>query len=245
MRHDLHGRTHRLDLVDQTLREWDCTVLASDREDGIVLDRSAFYPGGGGQPPDHGVLLWNGVQTRIVGTRPRDDLWLVPEPADPLPPVGAVVRGAVDDERRTRLMRTHSGLHVLCGVVFRDYGVPVTGGNMEPGEARLDFDLPSVPPDFKSTLTAALNAEVAADRAVEIRVLPREQAYQLGPIIRTATDLLPPELEVVRLVDVVGLDLQADGGTHVASTRQIGRIEVVKVENKGRGFRRVRIRLPD
>lgn len=245
MRHDLHGRTHRLDLVDQTLREWDCTVLASDREDGIVLDRSAFYPGGGGQPPDHGVLLWNGVQTRIVGTRPRDDLWLVPEPADPLPPLGAVVRGAVDDERRTRLMRTHSGLHVLCGVVFRDYGVPVTGGNMEPGEARLDFDLPSVPPDFKSTLTAALNAEVAADRAVEIRVLPREQAYQLGPIIRTATDLLPPELEVVRLVDVVGLDLQADGGTHVASTRQIGRIEVVKVENKGRGFRRVRIRLPD
>ena len=245
MRHDHHGRTHRLELDDQTLRQWDCTVLASDPEEGIVLDRSAFYPGGGGQPPDHGVLLWNGVQTRIVGTRPRDDLWLVPDPADPLPLMGAAVRGAVDDERRTLLMRTHSGLHVLCGVVFRDYGVPVTGGNMEPGEARLDFDLPSVPADFKSTLAEALNAEVAADRAVEIRVLPREQAYELGPIIRTATDLLPHDLEVVRLVDVVGLDRQADGGTHVASTRQIGRIEVVKVENKGRGFRRVRIRLPD
>jgi len=245
VRHDHHGRTHRLELDDQTLREWDCTVLASDPDDGIVLDRSAFYPGGGGQPPDHGVLLWNGVQTRIAGVRPRDDLWLVPHPDDALPPVGTAVRGALDDERRTLLMRTHSGLHVLCGVVFRDFGVSVTGGNMEPGEARLDFDLPAVPPGFKDDLTAALNAEVTADRAVVVRVLPRQEAYALGPIIRTATDLLPADLDVVRLVDVVGLDLQADGGTHVASTRQIGRIEVVKVENKGRGFRRVRIRLPD
>ncbi|NDL58292.1 alanyl-tRNA editing protein [Phytoactinopolyspora mesophila] len=245
MRHDHHGRTHRLELGDQTLREWDCTVLASDPEDGIVLDRSAFYPGGGGQPPDHGVLLWGGVQTRIVGVRARDDLWLIPEPDDPLPPVGAQVQGAIDDERRSMLMRTHSGLHVLCGVMFRDFGVPVTGGNMEPGEARLDFDFPEVPAGFKESLTEALNAEVVADRAIQVKVLPREEAYQLGPIIRTATDLLPPELEVVRLIDITGLDLQADGGTHVASTRQIGRIEVKKVENKGRGFRRVRIRLPE
>ncbi|HEX6233489.1 MAG TPA: alanyl-tRNA editing protein [Jiangellaceae bacterium] len=244
MRHDYHGRTHRLELDDQTLRTWSCTVLESDPEQGIVLDQSAFYPGGGGQPPDHGVLLWGGVQTHIVGARPKDDLWLIPDPADPLPPAGTQVRGAIDDVRRTVLMRTHSGLHVLCGVMFRDYGVPVTGGNMEPGEARLDFDFPEVPPGFKDKLTEALNAEVQADRAIEIKVLPREQAYALGPIIKTATDLLPPELEVVRLVDVTGLDLQADGGTHVASTRQIGRIEVAKVENKGRGFRRVRIRLP-
>ena len=244
MRHDYHGRTHRLELDDQTLRTWSCTVLESDPEQGIVLDRSAFYPGGGGQPPDHGVLLWGGVQTHIVGARPRDDLWLIPDTADPLPPAGTQVRGAIDDVRRTMLMRTHSGLHVLCGVMFRDYGVPVTGGNMEPGEARLDFDFPEVPPGFKDRLTEALNAEVQADRAIEVRVLPREEAYALGPIIKTATDLLPPELEVVRLIDVTGLDLQADGGTHVASTRQIGRIEVTKVENKGRGFRRVRIRLP-
>lgn len=244
VRHDYHGRTHRLELDDQTLRTWSCTVLESDPEQGIVLDQSAFYPGGGGQPPDHGVLLWGGVQTHIVGARPKDDLWLIPDPADPLPPVGTPVRGAIDDVRRTMLMRTHSGLHVLCGVMFRDYGVPVTGGNMEPGEARLDFDFPEVPAGFKDKLTEALNSEVAADRAIEVRVLPREEAYSLGPIIKTATDLLPRELEVVRLVDVTGLDLQADGGTHVASTRQIGRIEVAKVENKGRGFRRVRIRLP-
>jgi misacylated tRNA(Ala) deacylase len=244
VRHDYHGRTHRLELTDQTLRRWESTVLASDPDLGIVLDRSAFYPGGGGQPPDHGVLLWGGVQTRIVGARPRDDLWLIPDPADPVPPVGTAVRGAIDDARRNLLMRTHSALHVLCGVVFRDYGVPVTGGNMEPGEARLDFDLPEVPAGFKDNVTDAINAEVAADRAIEVKVLPREEAYALGPIIRTATDLLPPELEVVRLIDVVGLDVQADAGTHVASTRQIGRVEVTKVENKGRGFRRVRIRLP-
>ncbi|TDC56643.1 alanyl-tRNA editing protein [Jiangella ureilytica] len=245
MRHDHHGRTHRLELDDQTLREWDCTVLASDPEDGLVLDRSAFYPGGGGQPPDQGVLIWGGVQTRIVGVRPRDDLWLVPDPGDPLPPVGTRVRGAVDDDRRSLLMRTHSGLHVLCGVMARDFGVPVTGGNMEPGQARLDFDLAEVPPGFKDDLTAALNAEVAADRAIQVRVLPREEAYALGPIVKTATDLLPPDLEDIRLVDINGLDLQADGGTHVASTKQIGRIDVAKVENKGRGFRRIRLRIGD
>lgn len=245
MRHDHHGRTHRLELDDQSLRRWDAVVLANDPDLGIVLDRSAFYPGGGGQPPDHGVLLWGGVQTRIVGARARDDLWLIPDPVDPVPPVGTAVRGAIDDARRTTLMRTHSALHVLCGVVFRDYGVPVTGGNMEPGEARLDFDMREVPPGFKGNLTDAINAEVEADRAITISVLPRADAYALGPIIKTATDLLPPELEVVRLVDVTGLDLQADGGTHVASTRQIGRVDVRKVENKGRGFRRVRIALVD
>ncbi len=140
-----HGRTQRLDLVDPTLRTWECTVLHADAEHGIVLDRSAFYPGGGGQPPDHGVLLWQGVQTRIVGTRKGDDLYLLPAEGDPVPPVGTAVTGAVADDRRSMLMRTHSGLHVLCGVVFRDFGALVTGGNMEPGEARMDFNLPEVP----------------------------------------------------------------------------------------------------
>ena len=192
-----HGHTHRLDLADATVREWDATVLAADPEQGIVLDRSAFYPGGGGQPPDSGVLLWGGVRTRIAGTRRGDELYLVPVEGDPVPPVGTAVRGALDDERRTALMRTHSGLHVLTGVVFRDFGALVTGGNMEPLSARMDFDLVEVPPD----------------------------------------------IEVVRLVDIVGLDTQADGGTHVASTAMVGRVEVVKMENKGRGFRRLRIRI--
>ena len=209
--------------------------------DGIVLDRSAFYPGGGGQPPDHGVLLWGGVQTRIVGARKGDDLYLLPAEGDPLPAAGATVRGAVEDERRTALMRTHSGLHVLCGVVFRDFGSLVTGGNMEPLTARMDFNLETVPPGFKEAVEDACNAELRADRQIRVRELPRDEAFQIPDIIRTATNLAPADVKEVRIVDIVGLDQQADGGTHVASTAAVGRISVVKVENKGKGFRRLRI----
>ena len=219
-------RTHRLELDDQTLREWDATVLDAS-PDGIVLDRSAFYPGGGGQPPDHGVLLWGGVQTRIEGIRKGDEEYLIPAEGDPVPSPGT------------------QGLHVLCGVVFRDYGSPVTGGNMEPFTARMDFDLPEVPAGFKETVEAACNAEIVAGRRIDVRVLPRADALAIPDIIRTATNLIPDDVPDVRIVDIVGLDQQADGGTHVASTSQIGRIEVVKVENKGKGFRRLRIRVAD
>jgi misacylated tRNA(Ala) deacylase len=236
--------THRLELTDQTLRDWDATVLASDAE-GIVLDRSAFYPGGGGQPPDEGVLIWGGVRTRIVGVRKGDDVVLIPHDEDPLPPAGTAVRGALDDERRTWLMRTHSGLHLLSGVVFRDHDALVTGGNMEPGTARMDFNLPEVPADFKASIEQACNAEVAKDRRIDVKVLPRAEAFAIPDIIRTATNLVPAELEEVRIVDIVGLDTQADGGTHVESTRWIGKIEVLKVENKGKGFRRLRIAIRD
>jgi misacylated tRNA(Ala) deacylase len=241
---ETNWRTHRLELDDQTLREWDATVLAAG-PDGIVLDRSAFYPGGGGQPPDQGVLLWGGVQTRIAGVRKGDDLYLIPAEGDPLPPAGAVVRGAVADDRRTALMRTHSGLHVLCGVVFRDFGALVTGGNMEPMAARMDFDLPELPEGFRDRIEAACNSEIDAGRRIDVRVLPRDEAFALPDIIRTATNLVPPEVKDVRIVDIVGLDQQADGGTHVATTSQIGKIAVVKVENKGRGFRRLRIKISD
>ncbi len=238
------SRTHRLELDDQTLREWDAAVVESG-PDGIVLDRSAFYPGGGGQPPDHGVLLWGGVQTRILDARKGDELYLLPADGDPLPPAGTAVRGAVEDARRTALMRTHSGLHVLCGVVFRDFGALVTGGNMEPMTARMDFDLQTVPPGFKEAVEDACNAEVRLDRCIVVRELPRAEAFKLPDIIRTATNLVPEDVKDVRIVDIVGLDQQADGGTHVASTAQVGRISVVKVENKGKGFRRLRIAIGD
>ena len=240
-----HGHTERLDLADPTLREWECTVVGVDPDRGVVLDRSAFYPGGGGQPPDHGVLLWDGVQTRIVGTVKGDDLYLVPAEGDPVPAAGTAVVGAVEDARRTLLMRTHSGLHVLGGVVFRDFGALVTGGNMEPGEARMDFNLPDLPEGFKATVEERVNAEVTADRAVEVRVLPRAEALAIPDIIRTQTNLIPPDETEVRIVDITGLDTQADGGTHVASTRQIGRVQVTKVENKGRQNRRVRVKILD
>jgi misacylated tRNA(Ala) deacylase len=239
----VHGHTHRLDLADATVREWDATVVTADAESGIVLDRSAFYPGGGGQPPDHGVLLWGGVRTRIVGTRKGDELYLLPAEGDPLPPAGTAVRGALDDERRTQLMRTHSGLHVLTGVVFRDFGALVTGGNMEPLSARMDFDLAEVPADFKERVAEACNTEITQDRRIDVRELPRDEAFAIPDIIRTATNLLPPDIEIVRIVDIVGLDAQADGGTHVASTAMIGRVEVTKMENKGRGFRRLRVQI--
>lgn len=237
------GRTERLELTDASLREWDACVLASDPEVGIVLDRSAFYPGGGGQPPDHGVLLWGGVQTRIVDVRRGVDQALVPVDGDPLPPVGTIVRGAIEDDRRTALMRTHSGLHLLSGVVFRDFGALVTGSNMDPLSGRLDFNLDEVPPGFKEAVEEACNAEVRVDRAIRAYSLPRDAAMAIPDVIRTATNLLPPELEVVRIVDIDGLDVQADGGTHVASTVQIGTMRVAKVENKGKGFRRIRITL--
>ncbi|MFY9330138.1 MAG: alanyl-tRNA editing protein [Candidatus Nanopelagicales bacterium] len=238
-----HGRTQRLELNDSTLREWTATVVGTDPDRGIVLDRSAFYPGGGGQPPDHGVLLWNGVQTRVEGVRRSDDLWLVPTEGDPIPPVGTQVTGAIEDERRFALMRTHSGLHMLSGVVFRDFGALVTGSNMEPLEGRLDFNLDVVPEGFKDSVEVALNREVVADRAISAYSLPRDQALAIPDVIRTAANLLPESIEIVRIVDIAGLDVQADGGTHVASTQQVGRVKVMKVENKGKGFRRVRIAL--
>lgn len=238
-------RTHRLDLADATVREWDAIVLLSDPVQGIVLDTSAFYPGGGGQPPDHGVLLWGGVQTRIVDVRRGDDYYLVPLEGDPLPPVGTTVTGAIEDDRRTALMRTHSGLHLLSGVVFRDFGALVTGSNMDPLSGRLDFNLEQVPEGFKESVEAACNVEVDADRAIAAYELPREEAFAIPDIIRTATNLLPPSIEIVRIVDIKGLDVQADGGTHVASTRHVGRMRVVKVENKGKGFRRIRVVLDE
>ena len=236
-------RTERLDLADATLRDWQATVLASD-ERGIVLDRSAFYPGGGGQPPDHGVLLWQGVQTRVVDARKADgDIWLVPNEGDPQPPAGTAVQGAIEDDRRTALMRTHSGLHLLSGVVFRDFGALVTGSNMDPLSGRLDFNLEEVPEGFKERVEELCNVEVERDRAIEAYELPTDEALAIPDILRTAKNLLPPGLEIVRIVDISGLDVQADGGTHVASTRQIGPMRVLKVENKGKGFRRIRIAL--
>lgn len=237
-----HGRTLRLELADQDLREWESTVLHSG-DDGIVLDRSAFYPGGGGQPPDEGVLLWQGVQTRIVGARKRDDIYLVPADGDPLPPAGAVVRGALDDARRSSLMRTHSALHLLSGVVYRDFGALVTGGSMEPGVARMDFNLPDVPPGFKALIEETCNQEVMAGRRIVTTTMPREEAFKIPDIIRTQSNLIPSDVELVRIVDINGLDVQADAGTHVASTKQIGRIRIAKIESKGRGFRRVRIQI--
>ena len=237
--------TERYELTDATVREWDAVVLHADRYDGIVLDRSAFYPGGGGQPPDHGVLLWGGVRTRIVGARLGDDLALIPHDDDPLPPVGTAVRGALDDARRTLLMRTHSGLHVVSAVVYRDFGAKVTGSNMDPGVGRMDFNLPEVPADFTQRVEQACAEAIREDRRVVVRFVSAAEIAAEPELIRSEESRIPEGLATVRVIDIVGLDAQADAGTHVASTRQIGALRVVKTESKGRGFRRLRIALAD
>jgi misacylated tRNA(Ala) deacylase len=232
--------THRIELTDATVREWDATVLHSSRQDGIVLDRSAFYPGGGGQPPDAGVLLWGGVQTRILAARATDDVYLIPHEDDPLPPAGTAVRGALDDERRSLLMRTHSGMHVLSAVVFRDFAAKVTGSSMDPGLGRMDFNLVDLPGDFKSAVEDACNAAIQTDHRVQVRFVPVEEIANMAELSRAEEVRIPKGLSEVRIIDLVGLDVQADGGTHVASTRQIGHFRVLKTESKGRGFRRIR-----
>jgi misacylated tRNA(Ala) deacylase len=213
-------------------------------EGGLLLDRTVFYARGGGQPGDIGVIRWDGGEVEVIDTVRREGkpFHVVPE-GSVLPDPGTPVHGVIDWARRYRTMRTHTALHALSGVVFRDFGALVTGGNMEPGEARMDFNLPEVPPDFKARLEDLVNAEVAADRRIDVRVLGRDEALALPDIIRTQSNLIPADEQEIRIVDIVGLDQQADGGTHVASTAQIGKLQVVKVESKGKANRRVRVRL--
>ncbi len=225
---------------DQQLMVWPTAVVASG-PDGIVLDESAFYPGGGGQPADLGQLEWGGVFTRIAGVGAGG---LQPVEGDPIPPPGTAVVARLDDVRRQQIMRTHSALHVVCGVIWRDFGSLVTGSSMEALAGRLDFDLPAVPEGFKADLERVVNEEIGRDRAIRTRVVSRAEASGDPDVMRTAAQLIPESVEQIRIVDVDGLDKQADSGTHVASTKQIGEVVVAKVESKGRGFRRVRIVLP-
>ena len=227
--------------ADAYLRELDSVVRAV-RAEGVVLDRTVFYPGGGGQPPDTGVLASGDAVYRVEGIR-RIDGALVHLIEGEGPAEGQTVRGAVDWVRRYELMRTHTALHILCGVIWRDFGVQVTGGNMTPLKARMDFELPQMSSDFAARVEESINEEVNAGRDIEIGQLPREEAMRVPDLIRTKINLLPPQIEVVRTVEIVGLDIQADGGTHVANTREVGRITVVGHESKGRGNKRLRIAL--
>lgn len=244
--------TQRIYSTDAYAHECGATVVEVDRDDRrVLLDRTVFYPGGGGQPPDTGEL-WIGGESG----RPADDRLAVARVAEDargvwhwleggLPPVGTAVRGVVDWERRYRLMRTHTAMHALCGVVWERFASPVTGGNMQPGEGRLDFELPDWDPQQRAPLQEELNRQLAAARPVEVGFLPREEADRDPSLIRTKVSLLPDHLRVVRVVDIVGLDRQADGGTHVRSTAEVGQVRVTKVESKGRGFRRIRIALAE
>jgi misacylated tRNA(Ala) deacylase len=228
-------------LRDAYTREFDATVTAVDGT-RVALDRTYFYPTGGGQPHDTGAL--DGARVTDV-RKDGDDVWHTLADGAPVPPVGATVHGVVDWERRHQLMRTHAAMHVLCGVIWNEWGKAVTGGNMEPLEGRMDFEFDPLPEGFAARVEELVNAEIAADRPIEISFLPRGTALEDADLIRTKVNLIPESVEEIRVVDIVGLDKQADGGTHVHSTKEIGRFEVVKTESKGKGNKRLRVRVHD
>lgn len=228
---------------DSYLRELKAKVMAI-KDGAVVLDKTIVYPGGGGQPADGGKFLWSGYVARIQKVKKvGDDVlhWL----SGPMPEVEQFVKCKIDWDRRYQLMRTHTAMHILCGVMWRDYGAQVTGGNMEPCNGRLDFELESMSADFAEKVEGLLNKEVEAAREVKVKILPREQAFEIPDLIRTKINLLPPGIKEVRTVEIVGLDLQADGGTHVANTQEVGQIRVVEHKSKGKINKRIRIAIEE
>lgn len=227
--------------TDSYIQEFAATVTAVEGQ-AVALDRTAFYPGGGGQPHDTGTLTWAGGSARVVKVyKQGDEVWHLLE--GDLPPVGTPVHGALDWERRYQLMRTHTALHLLCGVVWRDYGALVTGGNMDPLQGRMDFEFETLHKDLVAEIEARVNAEIARGRPVRVALLPRDRAFQIPDLIRTKINLLPPHIQEVRVVEIEGLDLQADGGTHVANTAEVGRVRVVDYKSKGAINKRIYIEL--
>jgi misacylated tRNA(Ala) deacylase len=227
--------------TDSYIREFDARITASDGP-AVALDQTAFYPGGGGQPHDLGTLTWKGGTAQVIKVKKQgDQVWHTLDTE--APPVGTPVHAALDWERRYQLMRTHTALHVLCGVVWRDYGASVTGGNMDPLMGRMDFEFETMHKELVSEIEANVNAEIDKEHPVRVAILPREEAFQIPDLIRTKINLLPPQIEEVRTVEIVGLDLQADGGTHVANTREVGRVRVVDYKSKGAINKRIYLEL--
>lgn len=239
--------TELLFQTDSYLQEFTAQVVSIDPERrAVMLDRTAFYPGGGGQPHDTGTLQVEGVTYPVekVSKSPEGIVHILGG-GEPLPAVGSEAVGKLDWERRHALMRTHTALHVLCGVVFRDYGAQVTGGDMDPLKGRMDFEFETMSKELVTVIEEAVNREIAADHKVRVKILPREEAFQIPDLIRTKINLLPPGIPEVRTVELVGLDLQADGGTHVHSTREVGHVRVVDYKSKGKINKRIYIDIED
>jgi misacylated tRNA(Ala) deacylase len=235
--------TELLYQTDSYLQEFDAMVTAGlTDERAVILDRSAFYPGGGGQPCDFGSLEIAGKKYPVEKVRKQgDDVLHFLGGSEPLPESDCAARGTLDWSRRYKLMRTHTALHVLCGTVFRDYGALVTGGDMDPLKGRLDFEFESMRGDLVREIEAAINTEVQHEREIRVRILPREEAFRIPDLIRTKINLLPEGITQVRTVEIVGLDLQADGGTHVHNTSEVGKIRIADYKSKGAINKRIYI----
>ncbi len=230
---------------DAYLKEFDAVVTAV--EGGrVALDRTAFYPGGGGQPHDTGRLHAGGHTWDVTRVKKQGaDIWHTLGGDAPPPAAGTAVHGVLDWTRRYKLMRTHTAMHILCGVIWRDYQASVTGGNMQPLGGRMDFEFERMQKELVQQIEASINTEVQAARDVRMQILPREQAFQIPDLIRTKINLLPAGIEEVRTIELVGLDLQADGGTHVNNTGEVGQIKIVEYKSKGRINKRLKIELID
>lgn len=232
--------TEQLYQTDSYLRAFDATVISVDEANhGVILDRTAFYPGGGGQPADAGTLSADGHVYRVRRAQKIGGNIVHLVEGDDMPQAGAHVRGEIDWERRFQLMRTHTAMHILCGVIWRDYGASVTGGNMEPLSGRMDFEFETMQQELVREIEEKINAEVAAGRDVRVAILPRAEAFEIPDLIRTKINLLPEGIQEVRVVEIDGLDLQADGGTHVANTAEVGTLRVVDYKSKGRINKRI------
>jgi misacylated tRNA(Ala) deacylase len=232
--------------TDAYLRTFDSTVLEVDREQGrVALARTAFYPGGGGQPHDLGELTWSGATAPVTKVkRDAGRIWhWVDTPELPAP--GTELFGSIDWSRRHLLMRTHTALHILCGVIWTEFQIPVTGGNMDPGKGRLDFPLESMSVELGQRVEARINEEIRRAREIVVEFLGRSDADSDESLIRTAANLIPREIDPLRVIDIVGLDRQADGGTHVANTADVGRVAVTGTESKGKGNKRIRLEVRD
>lgn len=237
--------TELLYQTDAYLKEFTATIISADAETrSVVLDRSAFYPGGGGQPCDFGTLEISGSTYPVekVKKQGHDVLHFLGD-SDTLPAPNSAAFGTLNWARRYELMRTHTALHILCGTVFRDYGAKVTGGDMDPLRGRMDFEFETMRGELVRDIEAAVNSEIKQGREIRVKILPREEAFLIPDLIRTKINLLPEGILQVRTVEIVGLDLQADGGTHVKNTSEVGRVRVVDYKSKGAINKRIYIEI--
>jgi misacylated tRNA(Ala) deacylase len=239
--------TELLYLTDSYLNEFKATVRALNTEShGIILDQTGFYPGGGGQPSDSGKIYSEFSSFPISRIKRIDgEIVHIVEGTEDLPEVGETVLGSIDWDKRYQLMRIHTAMHILCGVIFRDYGAQVTGGNMEPLKGRMDFEFETMRQELVAEIEAAINKEVEASRLLQIKILPQEEAFQIPDLIRTKINLLPAHIKEVRVVEIEGLDIQADGGTHVKNTSEVGHLKVADYKSKGKINKRIYLEIVD
>ncbi len=237
--------TELLYQVDSYIKEFEAEVIAHNLDNhGLILNKSAFYPGGGGQPTDSGLILFNGTEFKVKRVKRIEGQYVHLIEGDmSLPPIGATINATIDWVLRYKLMRTHTAMHILCGVVFRDYGALVTGGNMKPLQGRMDFEFETMKQELVLEIENAINKEIKHARDLNVKILPRDEAFEIPDLIRTKINLLPDHIKEVRVVEIEGLDIQADGGTHVKNTSEVGEIKVTDYKSKGKINKRIYVEI--